>query len=881
MLGPYPGHVTPWVTATSHNEEMTTAGHAREPAAPGPLVRERLVSRVLATPAAGLCVISAPPGYGATTLFVQVVERVDVPVAWVSMSLDDPSADRFRRGLLKGLRQAGVDVRRVEESLQEGFVSAVLDAVRAAGDLLVVVDDLDVRLHARVVPELLEFVHGQPSRCRTLLRTRHGTLPGTERLLSSGRLRVLTERDLALEQAEAEALVTAMAPGLSRVRARALVDVSEGWLAALCVGVQVLEADEEDPAAWLLGPGLDVLFKAELARLAPDEQDLLVRTSVLEHLVPDACDALRGKQDSHLVLARLEEQSTFLARSGGDPHEYRAHLLFAEYLRRALSREGSEAVAAAHRAAAEWHLAQGRAEDAIRHYHEGGDLAQAMRVLEQHLAVLLDAGHVDVVRRWYASTPGPLVGDRHIHELGAAWSALLAGDTTSAADALLVLESSVTELQAVADATAGDPGSSGVSGPAWLEAEARMFRAYLDAWTGYPGRAVRNVDLARAFFGDSWVRAVHQSAAMLAVRARIWAGHPQEATHILADAARRPRTHEYFRQGSIPSLRATIDAADGRAHRAQHLAGQAISWLSTDPLVPFSDLDARLALSSALLDLDKIDEAEQKAVTVAERASQLGHVSYQVLGRLRVAECRSARGNPRGAFEAIDDVRVLLRRVAPGSDLQHAVDTVEARLRVENGDPARAQRVLKRLPEGASHDLLVARLERPDVRRPALRMANRIRPTTPREAVDLGLLLTVCHLHGRPGEAEMHLLAAGEMAYELGMHRALCGWPEEIQVLTERLAREEASQALTRLLWVARTPRRRIRSTSAAHLSSGELDLLRLLPTVPGNTELAEKLGVSVNTVKTRLRRLYAKLEVPNRHEAVRRAQEDGLLDPL
>lgn len=857
------------------------AGPDREPAAPGPLVRERLVSRILDTPAAGLCVISAPPGCGATTLFGQVAQRSDIPVAWVPMSLDDPSADRFRRGFLEGLQQAGVDVRRVDESPQEGFASAVLDAVRDAGDLLVIMDDLDVRLHEQVVGEVLEFVHGQPPHCRTLLRTRDGTLPGTERLLTGGRLRVLTGKDLALQQAEAEALVTATAPTLAPERVRALVDVSEGWLAALTVGLQLLETDEEDPAASLLGPGLDVLFKAELARLAPDEQDLLVRTSVLEHLVPDACDALRGRHDSHLVLARLEEQSTLVARRRGATATYRPHLLFAEYLRRQLSRQGRDAVAATHRAAAEWYLAQGRAEDAIRHYHEGGDLAQAMVVLEQHLAPLLDSGHVDLVRRWYASTPGPLVGDRHVHELGIAWSALMSGDAAGAADALLVVDASVAELQAAAGEVLEDPTSLEVSGPAWLKAEARVLRAHLDAWIGYPGRAVRSVDLARAFFGDSWVRAVHQSAAMLAVRARVWVGQNQEARNILAEAARRPRTHEFFRQAAIPSLWALIDSAEGRAHRAEYLAEQAISWLRTDPFVPYSDLDARLALSGALLDQDKINQAEQKAATVVERASQLGHVSHQVLGSLCVAKCRSARGNPRGAFEVLDDVRVLLRRAAPGSDLQLVVDTVEARLRVENGDSVRAKRLLRRLPDSPSRDLLAARTERHDARRPALRAAQRVRPTTPREAVDLGVLLALCHLQGRPGEADVHLLGAGELAYELGMHRALCGWPEEIQVLAERLARDEASEALTRLLWVARSPGRRVRTTEAAHLSSGELDLVRLLPTVSGNIELAETLGVSVNTVKTRLKRLYAKLEVPNRYEAVRRAEEDGLLNDV
>jgi LuxR family transcriptional regulator, maltose regulon positive regulatory protein len=856
----------------------TEAPAPKDLARAGPVLPERLVSRVLHAPMAGMVVISAPLGYGATTLLAEVVRRNEVRVAWVSMVPDDPSPDRFWLRFMTSLRGAGVELPMVLDPADPGRAQAVLDAVERSAELLVVVDDLDVRMHERVVPELLRFVHGQPAHCRTLVRTRHGSLPGTERLLTSGRLRVLTALDLALQPAEAEAVVTAVAPTLSQERARALVVVAEGWVAALTVALDRLDADEDDPVAWLLGPGLDVLFTAELSRLSVAEQELLVRTSVLERLEPDACDALRGRHDSHLVLAALEAQSTLVTRSGGATPTYRAHLLFAEYLRRQLSRRGPEALPTAHRAAAQWFLAQGRAEEAIRHYHQGGDLAQAMAVLEEHLGPLLDSGRADVVRRWYASTPGPLVGDRHLHQLGVAWSAFMSGDAAIAAEALLVIEASVAQLRAEAGEVSEDPGSFAVSGPAWLAAEARVLRAHLDAWTGYPGRAVENAQLARAFFGDSWVRPVQQSVALLTVRALVWSGHDLEAKRILTEVARRPRTHEYFRQGVIPSLSAMIAGAEGRAHRTQYLAAQAMSWLSQDPYVPYSDLDARLALSCALLDQDQVDESEEQAATVVTRATLLGHVSYQVLGSIRVAECRWARGNRRGAFGALDEVRALLRRVAPGSELQHAVDGLEARLRVENGDVTRAQRLLRRRPESASRDLLVARLERPDVRRTALRTAQQVRPTTPREAVDRGVLLALCHRHGHPGEAEVHLMAAGELAYELGLHRALCGWPEEIQVLAERLARDEASEALTRLSSVARTPHKRLRTAGPVHLSSGELDLLRLLPRVSGNLELAESLGVSVNTVKTRLKRLYAKLEVPNRYEAVRRAQEEGLL---
>ena len=152
----------------------------------------------------------------------------------------------------------------------------------------------------------------------------------------------------------------------------------------------------------------------------------------------------------------------------------------------------------------------------------------------------------------------------------------------------------------------------------------------------------------------------------------------------------------------------------------------------------------------------------------------------------------------------------------------------------------------------------------------AVRLARSVRPVVPREVVDARLLMAAVTAASRPAEAEMHLSAAATIAYELGMLRALSGRSEEVVVLAQRVAQRAHEQPLAAL--VATISGSATASTpTVPPLSRGERELLDRLATSEGHRELAADLGISVNTLKTRLRRLYAKLGVHDRASALRR----------
>lgn len=883
---------------------MTSPGEARRTTRRVPplaVPRHRVVARVLATPPSGLCLVTTPPGYGGTTLMGLVEQAAAERTVWVDVrGGDGEDPVRFWHRLLDGLGAAGVEVGDAVQRLRgsgavhqvagdpvsvgERAVAEVLRAVSDAGPLLLLVDDLDTGTHAALAAQLLDVAEGQPSTCRMVVRTRRGSGLGLAHLVSSGRLVVLGARDLSLDDAEARELAGLLAPRLPADRRDSLVEVCDGWVTALVAALRVVASDpEEEPTAWLLGGGLDPLFDDELEHLGSEEAELLAATCVLDVLSPQVCDALRDRGDSHLLLGRLDASQTMLTRERGRGDTFRVHPLFAGYLRSRLQLVGPTALADAHRRAAEWFIGHGDVERAIGHQLEGGDVAAAMETLARHLAPLLDAGKAEQVRTWYNATGGPHVDQRHRHLLGAAWAEVIAGNLEGAEQQLHLVLDAVDHLSregesaGVGTAASGTPAAEELeeSSREWLVAEASLLRGLLEGWRGYPARSRESVERARRHYGDAWERMAHQSSAFLLVRTLLWSGRTPEAKELLTTAAQRPRTKDYYRQLAIPALRALVAAQEGRSHRSLALARQAAGALErVGPLGRFDGCDAALAQASAAVDLDQPDTADVAAEAVVARATEHGHVTYHVLGLLALVAARGARADLPGARLLLEEARLLLRTQAPGSDLVARVDAAELSLSLEAGEVERARALATRMPDGFQKEIALLRL----ARRPSEVVRLRgLRPLLPRQMVEQRLLLAASSVVARPAEADAHLLAAAEMAYELGLHRALVGWPEELHVAAERVARQHASEAMTRLLWVARAPRPAPVPPMAA-LSTGDHRLLDALVTARSNAELADDLGISVNTVKTRLRRLYAKLDVHGRDEAVRRAREAGIL---
>lgn len=871
---------------------------------------ERLVATLLATPPAGVCVLDTPAGFGCSSLMAAAAGRVDCPV--ISVPLTGRDAERplgFWLRLVDALGFAGVDMIGVcavlgrgasdgptdDDQWHDDLVSTLLAALREAGPLVLVLDDLDYRRDVDLVPPLIQVLEGQPPTCRTFLRVRHGVPLGLAHLLSSGRMVHVTGEAMTLTSSQARSVLDSGFPNLTRGVREGIVEAAGGWIAALVGAARAATVNpDEDGVTWLTDGGLDLVFEAEMEQLSPDESDLLTGSSVLDTLTSPACNALLERKDSHAVLGRLSRGGLMLSALGGRPRGHRVHPLFREFLRRRLELTGGpSAVDDAHRAAATHFLATGDTVSAIKHLLEAGDVQAALQFLGQRLAPLMDSGQVELVRQVYrhaaksgsvqdGAVPADAPGQDVLHLLGAVWSELLTGDHGTAEQHLHLLDECIETLPV------------DFVGHQRLVSESAFAHAVLEGYRGYPARALELTTLARSGFGDGWERLVEQSTAFHSVRLLLWQNDLGAARSLLTTVRRRPGTREFHRSHTVPALSAWLVAAEGRAHRGRFLATQALRARPVDEVFGMGQgIDSRLALAQAMTDLDLLDEALEHARCALDLANRAGHVAYRLLALLHLATVHAGRRADHICAELISQAGQIITAVCPGSDLVGAVEATQARVWLELGERTRAQACARRMGDGIDRHVLLGRAAAAPTMLKAAQEARRLRPHTPRQHVDLRLLMAAAKAAAAPDEARVHLLAAAETAHELGMRRALVAWPEQLQVLAERTAEESGSAALADLVHVAQGRRSAgvagswmpALADEAAHqvpgvrLSRGERELVEALamPSGCGNVALADHFGVSVNTVKTRLRRLYRKLGAHTRHDALRRAEALGL----
>lgn len=833
------------------------------------------MGRLLATPPGGVAMLVAPVGYGATSLLSLAAESAGGPVVWVSGKGAAGTAASLWRQLVVGLNEVGV-VTGLPADLGTGpdlALRGVADLMAAAWDgpdFLLVIDDLPLDDIADAMVQ--QVLDDMPPSMRVMLSTTRVPRLDISGLSGSGRLVLLEVGDLALSPAEADEYLRLVAADLPAGRRGALIELADGWIAALRASTSAFASDAGiDPAAWLLGPGLELHLGRALQQLDPLDRDLLVVCSVLDQLAPEACNALLGRSDSAQRLVDLGELLLVRRVSGPGPARYETHPLFREFLGRKLAERGGLALAAAHEQAGAWFASQGDAEGAISHLLDCGRIERAREVLAAHVRDLLDSGRSEQVRTWYRRAPELAVPDHQLLLLGAAWSELMGGNVAAAGPHLIELEAAASKLPALEpDAAAA------VTAAEWLRVEVLFLRSYLEAWTGQAGAAADHVRAVREAFGEEWSRMAHQASALHEARLDLWRGDLQATRRDLLQVSGRPGTRQYYRRVAIPSLGALVAAEEGRAHRACFLADSALDALAeSGGLGAVDECDARLARARALGDLADTSAADREVAIVQRTSEEVQHVPYLVLGGLARARALGARGARAAADEQLEMARQALRRHGAQGPFSEVIDRVGVEIAIASGDRASARRAVERLAPGRNRDLLAIRvlamggaLAGADV----VRTVQRARPESPREVVDARLAMAALTVTTRRSEAVLHLRAAASLAHEQGMLLALRGRSEEVLVLTQQLASEGADQAVTALVEALGRPTEP-QARAAPALSAGERQLLERLAVLPSNRELADALGISPNTLKTRLRRLYAKLGVHDRADALRAAR--------
>jgi LuxR family maltose regulon positive regulatory protein len=858
-----------------------------------------------------LTLISAPAGFGKSTLLGEWLSQEERPVAWVSLDEGDNDPARFLSYLVAAL-----------STVEEGFEEDILAALRSpgppriealAGTLLnrvaglpggvdVVLDDyhaIESEGVHRIVAFLLENL---PGGAHLVLSGRVDPPLPLARLRARGQMVRLGAADLAFTQEEARAFLRdVMGLDLSAGDVAKLDGRTEGWIAGLQLAALSMR-DREDVSGFVesfSGSHRDVLdFLAEevLSRQPANVKEFLLETSVLERMGGALCDAVTGRKGGQGMLERLERENLFVVALDDERRWYRYHHLFADFLRGRLRRESPELTSGLHIRASEWNERNGRLSSAIEHALSAPDYGLAARLIEEGVEGAVERGEGATALRWLEALPTEAKRLRPRLFVEHAVALVITGRPDDAEPLLKEAERAASETT-----VDGEEGRFLLG----FASAVRSWRARLR------GDAPEAVGLARRALsllpeGEAPVRiyaAVRLGDALRAV------GDLAAAGEAYAEAAETDRAagHAYARLAAMAML-ARVRAEQGRLREADQAFRRALRLLADGGFEqsPAAGV-VHIGMADLLYERDDLDGAERALERGVDLAERTGDVGTLVWAYVALSRSKRARGDEGGALERASQAERAARE--SGADLQIAVAASwMARLRLDRGELAGAaalERERAASADGVSaaaravDRMTSARLLRARGRhREALSLLQESREAAEAEgrARDLVEILTLTALalwaSNEKARAVDAIAEALELAAPEGYVRTYVDEGSRmVALLSEVLESRWGGRPGVPRRFPARYPKKLLTAlerdqaraaTSAARppgpLSERELEVLRLIASGKSNRRIAEDLFVSMATVKTHTNNLYRKLDARSRTQAVARARESGLL---
>jgi LuxR family maltose regulon positive regulatory protein len=380
------------------------------------VARTDLVERLLAASAGAVVCVVAPPGYGKTTLLAQWAQRKGDRVAWVTIDPHDNDPSVLLTYLAVALdRVAPIDFKTFQilasptDHIPPAVVSRLAAAMSAMTEPVDLVLDQVELLDDRQSLDALERLAVQLSGGSQLVMAsrRRPRLP-LGLLRTQGRLVEVGTADLAMNVAEARALLEGAEVRLAKEHAVELHRRTEGWPAGLYLAALWLQAagtalGTRDASVAFAGDDrfiVDYLNSELLSRLPAGQVSFLTRTAALDRMCGPLCDAVLHTTGSAKVLESLAGSNLLVVPLDRRREWYRYHYLFRDLLRAELERREPELIPHLHRRAAAWCEANGLEETAIDHARAGGNTDQVARLALKVMQPVWASGRVDTVLRW-------------------------------------------------------------------------------------------------------------------------------------------------------------------------------------------------------------------------------------------------------------------------------------------------------------------------------------------------------------------------------------------------------------------------------------------------------------------------------------------------
>jgi LuxR family maltose regulon positive regulatory protein len=837
--------------------------------------RPRLLDTLDGGDERALTLVSAPPGYGKSLLLAHWARtRTSVPTAWLTVEQDDEDPRRLWSGVLTALIGCGgvppdsrlhrLIVSRTAVELD--FLADLVDALDALPTRIrLIVDDAHNLVSAEALFGLQMLMRSPRPRLRLVLATRRDPGLPVARMRLEEQLCELRAEQLRFSAVETSSLLERHGIRLSSTHAAVLHERTDGWAASLRLAALQLRG-HPDPGSFIASfsgderPVADYLIGEVLDRMTDDEREVLRSTSLCDPLPAGLAVELSGREDAAEMLDRLEHDTGLVVGTGPQRADYRIQQLLRSYLIAELTRSGPERVADLHRRAARWCSAEARPLAALHHAALAPDSALLRGLLGRWAPELAARGengallralsaadeHVTGGDPWRAVVSAQLhlaLGDRG--QVAADVDMAKGSDLSASPDLALLLASTERLSWLHSDPLDGELEPDD---PA-LAAIASAGRAAARLAAGAAGAARADVQIALNSARRLGLGLLEVQCLCL-LGAAAWA----DGDYRMAAAAGSAGT----KAAALGDWQHSIWAAGARAVSA-HAA-----LMRGQPSHALRDVEDGLRLAPPELD---------PVVRFALRAARGGALSDSgdpSAGLLELQQARAELGGAKLPSLLAATAAVLEHRAALLSGHSTAAGAALSWL-TDRGSGRLEQMLMRAWAEAAAGGHQVARA----IVRPLLTEEEGAQlPSTVVEAglVDAGAALRA----GDRQAARRSLQVALSRAEALDAVRpfAVAG-PEVRALLVDQLGDVEDHCGFA-FRACASDPR--VPLSHGTRLSAREREVLCQLPSLLNLEEIADRLAVSLNTVKSHVRAIYGKLGVSSRRTAVLAAQEHGLL---
>lgn len=855
-----------------------------------------------------LTLVSAPAGFGKTTLLIEWTRQSDLPVAWISLDKEDNDPLQFWIYLFSSIKILHPDIGDDALSLLQNSPSQSIEAIltllineveQLTSQFVIVLDDYHIVTSPAIHQALIFLITHLPEQIRLIISSRTDPPFPLGRLRARGELTEIRAKNLRFTLDETVIfLKEIMKLDLSMNLSRTLYDSTEGWIAGLQIAALSIRSRDDIPEFVQTFSSsnrylCDYLLEEVVENLPTDIQSFLFETSILEQLNAGLCDSVTNHTDSQAILEKLEKDNLFIIPMDDHRGWYRYHQLLVSSLRFRLNQKQPQKIPELFERAAIWYEENGYFVDSINSFFAASNFSQAARLINQIAIDMVYGGELGLVLSWLDRLPKEVLSNQPALLVYRAWS-LISSELhlEVAEECLRQAESVLQDIESHAPPETGCQMTKSLRGAiCYMYSFLARLKGNMQSAIIYAQDALRLLPVNDFIWrsGASWNLA----------EAYRYSGEVDQWGHALNEAITISRASEKLGAMllAMDNL-AELQVVQGQLYLAERTWNQALKHAD-------ERLDGKQSLIACTVyaglgwlhyEWNNLDTAKNHLLTALELAKRGGIMEITLEGNISLARLMYQQGEGEAAIHLLHDLEPIIQTRA---ETKHAIrakaylaiweyflgnheyfyNWVHTRQLSPDDKPVYSREseyfILSRVMilEGRIEEVLRL-LQR-------LQESGRASGRVLTEIKSLVLQAVALEQQGETAKAFILLERALSLAEPGGFVRTFIEASNFMfGLLNKYAARSPRQDYLNRLLSaydgiVVQTSK--VQSL-VDPLSERELEVLRLVAARLSSREIANELNISINTARTHIKNIYSKLDAHNHSEAAIRAQAMGLL---